>query len=100
MSLTRVKLICYDDVHERAVKMLNKTAINPCSFSVSLQDIGHSILEAYSRVLLNLAHNILTRIGEVLQVDFSSNVNSPAATVYSSPISSDETLVYRSDEQS
>ncbi|XP_015059866.1 rop guanine nucleotide exchange factor 14 [Solanum pennellii] len=63
-------------------------------------DIGHSILEAYSRVLLNLAHNVLTRIGEVLQVDFSSNVNSPAATVYSSPISSDETLVYRSDEQS
>ncbi|KAK6772964.1 hypothetical protein RDI58_028202 [Solanum bulbocastanum] len=63
-------------------------------------DIGHLIMEAYSRVLLYLAYNILTRIGEVLQVDFSSNLNSPAATVYSSPISSDETLVYRSDEQS
>ncbi|XP_049355389.1 rop guanine nucleotide exchange factor 14-like [Solanum verrucosum] len=63
-------------------------------------DIGHLIMEAYSRVLLNLAYNILTRIREVLQVDFSSNLNSPAATVYSSPISSDETLVYRADEQS
>ncbi|KAH0708355.1 hypothetical protein KY284_009782 [Solanum tuberosum] len=63
-------------------------------------DIGHLIMEAYSRVLLNLAYNILTRIGEVLQVDFSSNLNSPAATLYSSPISSDETLVYRADEQS
>ncbi|XP_059285424.1 rop guanine nucleotide exchange factor 14-like isoform X4 [Lycium ferocissimum] len=62
-------------------------------------DIGHLILEAYSRVLLNLAYNILTRIGEILQVDFSSNPNSPAATGYLSPISS-EALVDRSDEQS
>ncbi|KAK4354816.1 hypothetical protein RND71_027010 [Anisodus tanguticus] len=45
-------------------------------------DIGHLILEAYSRVLLNLAYNILTRIGEILQVDFSSNPNSPAAAGY------------------
>ncbi|MCD7468582.1 60S ribosomal protein L7 [Datura stramonium] len=64
-------------------------------------DIGHLILEAYSRVLLNLAYSILTRIGEILQVDFSSNPNSPAATgYYLSPISSDEALVDRSDEQS
>ncbi|XP_055812446.1 rop guanine nucleotide exchange factor 14-like isoform X2 [Solanum dulcamara] len=56
-------------------------------------DIGHLILEAYSRVLLNLSYNILTRIGEILQVDFSSNLNSPAATGYSSSILSDEPLV-------
>ncbi|KAK4374262.1 hypothetical protein RND71_004939 [Anisodus tanguticus] len=45
-------------------------------------DIGHLVLEAYSRILLNLAYNILTRIGEILQVDFSSNPNSPAAACY------------------
>ncbi|KAJ8539644.1 hypothetical protein K7X08_013896 [Anisodus acutangulus] len=70
-------------------------------------DIGHLILEAYSRVLLNLAYNILTRIGEILQVDFSSNPNSPAAAGYfpgtripglsESPMSS-EALIDRSDE--
>ncbi|PHT66711.1 Rop guanine nucleotide exchange factor 14 [Capsicum annuum] len=66
-------------------------------------DIGHLTLEAYSRVLLNLAYNILTRIGEILQVDFASSTNSPAVAstgYYSSPISSDEALVDRSDEQS
>lgn len=52
-------------------------------------DVGHLILEAYSRVLLNLSYKILTRIGEILQVDLSSNSNS-----------SDEALVGRSDEQS
>lgn len=56
-------------------------------------DVGHLILEAYSRVLLNLSYKILTRIGEILQVDLSSSSNS-------SPISSDEALVDRSDEQS
>ncbi|CAN4105199.1 unnamed protein product [Withania somnifera] len=45
-------------------------------------DIGHLTQEAYSRVLLNLAYNILTRIGEILQVDCSSNANSPAANGY------------------
>ncbi|XP_060173670.1 rop guanine nucleotide exchange factor 14-like isoform X1 [Lycium barbarum] len=62
-------------------------------------DIAHLILEAYSRALLNLAYKILTRIGEILQVDFLSNPNSPAATGYLSPILS-EALVDRSDEQS
>ncbi|XP_014519211.1 rop guanine nucleotide exchange factor 14 [Vigna radiata var. radiata] len=41
------------------------------------KDIGHSILEAYSRVLANLAFCILSRIGEVLQEDSLSNPNSP-----------------------
>ncbi|KAG7031638.1 Rop guanine nucleotide exchange factor 14 [Cucurbita argyrosperma subsp. argyrosperma] len=33
------------------------------------KDVGHSILEAYSRVLGNLAYSILTRIVDVLQED-------------------------------
>lgn len=41
------------------------------------KDIGHSILEAYSRVLGNLAYSILSRIGNILQEDYSSNPNSP-----------------------
>ncbi|EPS63690.1 hypothetical protein M569_11093, partial [Genlisea aurea] len=43
------------------------------------KDVGHSILEAYSRVLSNLAFSILIRIGDVLQRDIVSNPNSPAA---------------------
>ncbi|WMV43129.1 hypothetical protein MTR67_036514 [Solanum verrucosum] len=46
------------------------------------KDIGCSILEAYSRVLLNLAFSILTRIGEILQEDILSNPNSPAASCH------------------
>nr|XP_016493191.1 PREDICTED: rop guanine nucleotide exchange factor 14-like [Nicotiana tabacum] len=42
-------------------------------------DIGHLIMEAYSRVLLNLGYSIWIRIGEILQVDISSNPNSSAA---------------------
>lgn len=41
--------------------------------------MGHSILEAYSRVLANLAFSILTRIGDILQEDVMSNSNSPVA---------------------
>ncbi|GAA0175984.1 guanyl-nucleotide exchange factor [Lithospermum erythrorhizon] len=43
------------------------------------KDLGHSIMEAYSRVLANLAYSILSRIGDILQEDFLSNPNSPAA---------------------
>ncbi|XP_009785255.1 rop guanine nucleotide exchange factor 14 [Nicotiana sylvestris] len=46
------------------------------------KDVGRSILEAYSRVLLNLAFCILTRIGEILQEDNLSNPNSPAAACH------------------
>ncbi|KAK4364812.1 hypothetical protein RND71_016170 [Anisodus tanguticus] len=46
------------------------------------KDVGRSILEAYSRVLLNLAFSILTRIGEILQEDILSNPNSPAASCH------------------
>lgn len=43
------------------------------------KDVGCAILEAYSRVLANLAFNIVTRIGDVLQEDVTSNPNSPVA---------------------
>ncbi|KAL8521500.1 hypothetical protein ACS0TY_011861 [Phlomoides rotata] len=43
------------------------------------KDVGHSILEAYSRVLANLAFSILSRIGDILQEDLMSNPNSPVA---------------------
>ncbi|PHT58779.1 Rop guanine nucleotide exchange factor 14 [Capsicum baccatum] len=46
------------------------------------KDIGCSILEAYSRVLFNLAFSILIRIGEILQEDILSNPNSPAASCH------------------
>ncbi|XP_010676686.2 rop guanine nucleotide exchange factor 14 [Beta vulgaris subsp. vulgaris] len=52
------------------------------------KDIGHSILEAYSRVLGNLAYSILARIGDILQEDHSSNPNSPVPTSYFSSGSS------------
>ncbi|KAL7166514.1 hypothetical protein ACSBR2_037227 [Camellia fascicularis] len=44
------------------------------------KDVGHSILEAYSRVLRNLAFKILSRIGDILQEDVFSNPNSPMPT--------------------
>ncbi|KAL3613807.1 hypothetical protein CASFOL_041881 [Castilleja foliolosa] len=43
------------------------------------KDVGHSILEAYSRVLANLAFSILSRIGDILHEDVMSNPNSPLA---------------------
>ncbi|XP_047321541.1 rop guanine nucleotide exchange factor 14-like [Impatiens glandulifera] len=45
------------------------------------KDVGHSILEAYSRVLGNLAYKILSRITDILKEDiFMSNPNSPIPT--------------------
>ncbi|KAL8107035.1 rop guanine nucleotide exchange factor 14-like [Apium graveolens] len=44
------------------------------------KDVGQSILEAYSRVLANLAFSILSRIGDILQEEVLSNPNSPVAT--------------------
>ncbi|CAN0880217.1 Rop guanine nucleotide exchange factor 14, partial [Linum grandiflorum] len=43
------------------------------------KDVGHAILEAYSRVMGNLAWSILTRIAEVLHEDDVNNPN-PAGT--------------------
>ncbi|KAF5749117.1 hypothetical protein HS088_TW04G01079 [Tripterygium wilfordii] len=44
------------------------------------KDVGHAILEAYSRVLGNLAFGILSRIKDIAQEDALSNPTSPAAT--------------------
>ncbi|KAL8226757.1 hypothetical protein R6Q57_016589 [Mikania cordata] len=44
------------------------------------KDIAYAIMEAYSRVLKNLAFNILTRIGDICREDVSVNPNSPMAT--------------------
>lgn len=41
------------------------------------KDVGHSILEAYSRVLKNLALRMLARMGDILQEDVFSNPSSP-----------------------
>ncbi|KAF7829118.1 rop guanine nucleotide exchange factor 14-like [Senna tora] len=57
------------------------------------KDIGHSILEAYSRVLGNLAFSILSRIGDILQEDALSNPNSPVATSWSPAPNLSETWV-------
>ncbi|QCD90947.1 hypothetical protein DEO72_LG4g1909 [Vigna unguiculata] len=60
------------------------------------KDIGHSILEAYSRVLANLAFGILSRIGDVLQEDSSSNPNSPMVAEYSPGMNLSQTWVVNS----
>ncbi|KAJ7953304.1 Rop guanine nucleotide exchange factor like [Quillaja saponaria] len=59
------------------------------------KDIGHSILEAYSRVLGNLAFSILSRIGDILLEDAMSNPNSPAVTSCSPGINLTEAWVVR-----
>ncbi|GMH26671.1 hypothetical protein Nepgr_028514 [Nepenthes gracilis] len=43
------------------------------------EDVGHSILEAYSRALGKLAYSILSRVDDILCEDRSSNPNSPLA---------------------
>ncbi|KAL9387282.1 hypothetical protein Peur_020406 [Populus x canadensis] len=44
------------------------------------KDVGHAILEAYSRVLGNLAFSILSRIADIMQEDSLTNPSSPAVT--------------------
>ncbi|GFZ16655.1 RHO guanyl-nucleotide exchange factor 14 [Actinidia rufa] len=53
---------------------------DPISELKKMEDVGHSILEAYSRVLRNLAFKILSRIGEILQEDILSNPKLPLTT--------------------
>lgn len=60
---------------ETAHTLHNKT--DPYILCV-FQDIGHAVLEAYSRTLANLAYRILSRMGEILREDSLSNPNSPA----------------------
>ncbi|XP_008797976.2 rop guanine nucleotide exchange factor 14 [Phoenix dactylifera] len=45
------------------------------------KDVGHSIVEAYSRVLVGLAFSILSRIGDILQEDDLKKPATPIATL-------------------
>ncbi|XP_020573884.1 rop guanine nucleotide exchange factor 14 isoform X2 [Phalaenopsis equestris] len=45
------------------------------------KDVGHSILEAYSKVIMNLAFKILSRIGDILQEDDMKKPSTPIATL-------------------
>lgn len=45
------------------------------------KDVGCSIIEAYSRVLVNLAFSILSRIGDILQEDDLKKPTTPIATL-------------------
>ncbi|KAG4938955.1 hypothetical protein AAZX31_16G098300 [Glycine max] len=57
------------------------------------KDIGHSILEAYSRVLGSLAFSILSRIADILQEDALSNPNTPISASCSPGINLSEAWV-------
>ncbi|XP_039141750.1 rop guanine nucleotide exchange factor 14-like isoform X3 [Dioscorea cayenensis subsp. rotundata] len=45
------------------------------------KDVGHSIVEAYSRVLVSIAFRILSRIGDILQEDEVKKPSTPIATL-------------------
>ncbi|KAM0043697.1 putative PRONE domain, Rop guanine nucleotide exchange factor [Helianthus debilis subsp. tardiflorus] len=56
------------------------------------KDIAYAILEAYSRVLGNLAFNILARIGDICHEDESVDPNSPMPMGFSGIVSARHTL--------
>lgn len=45
------------------------------------KDVGHSILEAYSKVIVNLSFSILSRIGDILQEDDLKRPSTPITTL-------------------
>ncbi|KAK8941064.1 Rop guanine nucleotide exchange factor 1 [Platanthera zijinensis] len=45
------------------------------------KDVGHSIMEAYSRVIINLAFSIVSRIGDVLREDDAKKPSTPMTTL-------------------
>jgi hypothetical protein len=45
------------------------------------QDVGHSILESYSRVLESLAYNIRSRIDDVLNADDIAKSDPPSNSI-------------------
>jgi hypothetical protein len=47
-----------------------------------VQDVGHAIVEAYSRVLVGVAFSILSRVAEImLEDDLIKKPNTPMATL-------------------
>lgn len=59
----------------------DKESFHVFNSSFSWQDIGHAIVEAYSRVLVSLSFNILSRIGDILQEDDSKKSNTPISNL-------------------
>ncbi|XP_039066222.1 rho guanine nucleotide exchange factor 8-like [Hibiscus syriacus] len=59
------------------------------------RDVGHAILESYSRILESLAFNVMSRIEDVLHADSLSQISSPERSEGSS-ISSDEDAMAKS----
>lgn len=55
--------------------------LNSSLFFFSLQDIGHSIVEAYSRVLVGFSFSILSRIGDILQEDDLKEPTTPLSNL-------------------
>ncbi|KAG4136446.1 hypothetical protein ERO13_D07G006400v2 [Gossypium hirsutum] len=53
------------------------------------RDVGHAILESYSRILESLAFNVMSRIEDVLHADSLAQTSSPQKSE-TSPSSSDE----------
>lgn len=45
------------------------------------KDVGHSVVEAYSRVLVGLGFSIMSRIGDILQEDDLKKPTTPIATL-------------------
>ncbi|XVE98158.1 hypothetical protein REPUB_Repub03eG0081300 [Reevesia pubescens] len=54
------------------------------------RDIGHAILESYSRILESLAHTVMSRIDDVLYADSQTQTSSPARSEMSSSSSDEE----------
>ncbi|CAM8940830.1 unnamed protein product [Rhodiola kirilowii] len=79
LHLERIELLLHD--LKSRFPNLPQTFLNVTKIKYG-KDIGLSIMEAYSRVLANLAFSILSRIGEILQADIPSNFSSPSTTHY------------------
>jgi hypothetical protein len=52
-----------------------------CLYWSWAQDVGHSILESYSRVLESLAYNIRSRIDDVLSADDIAKSDPPSNSI-------------------
>ena len=52
------------------------------NYCVYMQDVGHAIVEAYSRVLVGVAFSILSRVAEILlEDDLVKKPNTPMAAL-------------------
>ncbi|KAK8535453.1 hypothetical protein V6N13_081581 [Hibiscus sabdariffa] len=56
------------------------------------RDVGHAILESYSRILESLAFNVMSRIEDVLHADCLTQISSPARSEGSSSSSNEDAV--------